>query len=73
MAQSDTAELKIDHPDLSNLLAPYSNKWVALSPDESQVISVGLTPLEVIHSAQKLGISQPILTHVPKNHIPHVI
>jgi hypothetical protein len=73
MNQSDIAELKIDHADLSDLLAPYSNKWVALSPDESRVISVGVSPLDVINQAKNLGITNPILTHVPKNHIPHVI
>jgi len=73
MNQSDTTALKIDHADLSDLLAPYSNKWVALSPDESRVIAVGITPLGVIRNAQEMGILNPILTHVSKNHIPHVI
>lgn len=73
MKESDTAELKIDHPDLSDLLATFSNKWVALSPDESRVISVGVSPLDVINQAKSLGVTHPILTHVPKNHIPHVI
>ena len=59
--------------DLSNILAPYSNQWVALSPDESKVVAAGMTPIEVIANAQQAGVVDPILTHVPKHHTPHVI
>ncbi|KKU12468.1 MAG: hypothetical protein UX18_C0023G0013 [Candidatus Azambacteria bacterium GW2011_GWC2_45_7b] len=30
-------------PDLSSILKPYENKWVALSPDRTKIIASGET------------------------------
>ena len=59
--------------DLSELLMPYSNQWVALTPDEGTVICSSMSPLEALHQANSAGYPNPIITHVPKNHTPHVI
>ena len=42
MAQETT----IKAPDLNVILKPFENKWVALSPDETQVVSSGDTLFE---------------------------
>ena len=39
-------EYMVTKPDLSKLLRPFENKWVALSPDYKRVVSSGNT-LEV--------------------------
>jgi len=59
--------------DFSQLLATYPNQWVALTADESKVVASGITPVEVLERAQQAGVTNPILTHVSKNHTPHVI
>ena len=59
--------------DLSDLLKPYSNQWVALLPDESKVVAAGMTPVEAINQAKLMGVTNPVLTHVPKNQTPHML
>ena len=41
-----TKEKSIKAPHLNVILKPFENKWVALSPDETQVVSSGDTLLE---------------------------
>lgn len=36
-------ETIIKAPDLNKILRPFENKWVALSPDETEVVSSGDT------------------------------
>jgi len=51
--------------DLSKILEPYSNEWVALSEDEEKVVSHGKTVKEVIEKAKEKGVNSPIVTKVP--------
>ena len=41
-----TEEIIIKAPDLKEILKPFENKWVALSPDETEVVSSGDTLTE---------------------------
>lgn len=47
------------------LISPYEGKYVALSPDETQVVGVGDRLEEVIKEAKKKGIKDPVVTTVP--------
>lgn len=50
--------------DLTELLKPYENKWVALTEDEKEVICSGKNPKKVYIKALKRGYKEPILTKV---------
>lgn len=41
-----TEEIIIKAPYLKEILKPFENKWVALSPDETEVVSSGDTLTE---------------------------
>lgn len=45
------------------ILKEYTDKWVALSPDESKVISSGATAREVLENSIRLGEKEPIFTN----------
>lgn len=59
--------------DLSKILEPYSDKWVALSCDEKKVIASGNTVKDVLRMAKEKGETKPILTKVPKNYGNYVL
>lgn len=61
------------YKDLSKLLKNYSEEWVALSEDESRVVSSGQKVEEVIEKAHKSGEKNPIVTRVPKNYGNYVL
>lgn len=50
----------------------YKGKWVALTSDESTVVSSGKTAKEVYDDAQKKGFKIPILMKVPKDVVIYV-
>jgi len=59
--------------DLSKILKPYSNEWVALSEDEKKVVASGKTVKEVLQKAKVKGENSPILTKVPKDYCTFVL
>ncbi len=50
--------------DLTKLLKPYENKWVALTKDEKKVICSGKTAKKVYNEALSKGCKDPVLTKV---------
>jgi hypothetical protein len=59
--------------DLSKILEPYSNEWVALSKDETRVVASGKTVKETLQKAIEKGERSPILTKVPKEYGNYVL
>ena len=59
--------------DLSKILKPYHNEWVALSDDEKKVVGSGKTLNEAIKKARRKGIDAPIVTKVPKEYGNYVL
>ena len=61
----ETGDNKMDKAKDLTILKEYTDKWVALSPDESKVISSGDTAREALDNSIRLGEKEPILTKVP--------
>lgn len=59
--------------DLSKILEPYSNEWVALSRDEKRILSSGQDLKEVVRIAQEKGELHPIVTKVPQDYGNYVL
>jgi len=59
--------------DLSKILEPFSNEWVALSEDEDRVVSHGKTVREVLEKAKESGVESPIITKVPTEYGNYVL
>lgn len=59
--------------DLSKILEPYSDEWVALSEDEERVVGSGKTIKEVLREAKEKGENAPIITKVPKEYGNYVL
>lgn len=59
--------------DLTEILAPYPNKWVALSEDQTQVVGSGTTLKEAIAEAHRKGEDDPVALFVPAISGPHVL
>ena len=55
------------------MLKKYSNEWVALSSDESKVVSSATTAIEALEKAIELGEKDPILTRVPENYNTYIL
>ena len=51
-------------PDFTILLRPYASGWVALSPDEREVVASAPTVEEAHRDAEKNGRSHPVLLQV---------
>ena len=51
-----------EHDDFTTLLKPYENKWVALSPDYTQVVVSGET-LKEAHARVLQGEREPVIFH----------
>ena len=51
-------------PDFTALLQPYASGWVALSPDEQEVVASAPTVEEAHRAAEKNGCSHPVLLQV---------
>lgn len=65
--------LIIKEKDLSKILKPYSDEWVALSYDEKKVLSSGKNLSQVITAAKKKGETRPIVTRVPEDYGNYVL
>jgi len=59
--------------DFREIFDPYSNKWVALSPDEKSIVGSGKTARKALEQAQKNNIEVPILTKVPKDYGSYIL
>ena len=59
--------------DLSKILKPYSNEWVALSETTNKVISSGQDLAKVVEEAHKKGEKHPVVTRVPKDYGNYVL
>lgn len=59
--------------DLTEILDPYLDKWVALSSDQTRVVGSGETPAEAIAEAPRQGAADPILMFVPTVSGPYVL
>lgn len=59
--------------DLSKILKPYHNKWVALSPDKKKVVGSGDTPKQAYAASLKAGVKDPILTKTPKDYESYIL
>lgn len=59
--------------DLTEILAPFPNRWVALSEDQSQVIGSGETLKDALAEAQRKGETKPVVLFVPGISGPHVL
>ena len=64
---------KLKPKDLSKILKPYHNEWVALSNDEKRVVSSGKTLKKALKEAREKGIDNPIMTKVPKEYGNYVL
>lgn len=51
--------------DLRKILSKYKKGWLALSPDNKNLISSGDTLKEALKKAKKKGIDNPTLLKVP--------
>lgn len=65
--------MKIKMLDFTKSLKGYSNKWVALKPDTTQVVASGNSPKYVIASARRNGVDTPVLTRVPKDYGAYIL
>ncbi len=52
--------------DLSKIIAAYTNKWIALTPDNMKLIASGKTLTQVLNISRKKGIDNPSVMKVPK-------
>ena len=59
--------------DLTEILEPYLNKWVALSKDQTTVVGSGDTLAGALQKAQQKGTEQPMVMFVPGVSGPHVL
>ncbi len=59
--------------DLSKILEPYSDEWVALSEDEKKVVGRGKELKQALEEARKQGVDSPIVTKVPKEYGNYVL
>lgn len=65
--------MKIKTVDLSKKLKKFSNKWLALNPDNMNVVAVGKLPKNVLVVARKKGINHPILTRAPQDYGTYIL
>ena len=59
--------------DLAVLLENYSNEWVALNEDQTQVVGHAKTLHEALSQARKNGCQNPTLTRVPEHYGAYVL
>lgn len=65
--------MKLKSQDLSKILNKYSDKWVALKPETTDVIAVGENLKVVIEKARKSGVDTPVVTRVPKYYGTYIL
>lgn len=59
--------------DLSKILEPYSDEWIALSENEDRVVGSGKNIQEAIEEAKQEGVDAPVITKVPKEYGNYVL
>jgi len=64
MTKSPRKKIEIPVSDLTEALKPYRSGWVALSSDESHVVSSGSTLEEAHAQAVRAGYSHPVFVKV---------
>lgn len=64
---------KLPIKDLSKILEPYSNEWIALSEDAKRVVGRGKTVKGALKKAKEKGADNPIMTKVPKDYGNYVL
>ena len=57
-------KVRVARSDFTDLLKPYASGWVALSPDEREVVASAPTVEEAHREAEKKGCSHPVLLQV---------
>jgi len=65
--------MKVKTIDFSKSLKKYSNEWLALEPTNMKVVAVGKLPKNVLESARKKGVDNPILTRAPQNYGTYIL
>lgn len=63
-AKQPRKKVQVPASDFTDLLKPYSSGWVALSPDERQVVASAPTVEEAHREAEKKGCPHPVLLQV---------
>ena len=58
------SEKKVRAPDLAAILKPCASGWVALSPDEREVVASAPTLEQTHREAEKKGCPHPVLLQV---------
>ena len=58
------SEKKVRAPDLAAILKPCASVWVALSPDEREVVASAPTFEQTHRGAEKKGCPHPVLLQV---------
>jgi hypothetical protein len=57
-------KVRVATPDFTHLLKPYASGWVALSPDEREVVASAPTVEEAHREAEKKGCLHSVLLQV---------
>lgn len=63
----------IQTQDLSKVLKPYSDEWVALSEKTNKVLSSGQNLSQVVDKAHEKGERHPVVTRVPKDYGNYIL
>ena len=59
--------------DISFLIKPFPGRWVALSTDDTRVISVAKSPRAVLNKARQKGEIRPHLVKSPDSSIAAIV
>ena len=65
--------MKLKSQDLSKILNKYSDGWVALKPETTDVVAAGNNLKTVIEEARKTGVDTPVITRVPKDYGTYIL
>jgi len=65
--------MKHKSQDLSKILNKYSDEWVALKPETTDVVAAGNNLKTVIEEARKTGVDTPVITRVPKDYGTYIL
>lgn len=49
------------------------NSWVALSEDETKVVAIGSSYLEVVKKSESAGVSDPVILRTPAKWLPYAV
>lgn len=60
-------KIKSKQLDFTKIAEKYSNTWLVLKPDSTDVVISGKSPKLILDAAWKQGIKHPVLMRAPKN------